>query len=339
MNPTNPPSFSTDASTGPTHSGPALSLDRVLALRPVVRFSRGANEGWIVRVGPIRRELRGRSTETLLPLVLEALEHEWSVAAVIAHLERQHAVDREVAHACLQKLYAWGFLDDVRGDDAPPPGDRVAERVAQARFFAQWTSHPQRAQRQLAAIRVALHGRMPGLEALRESIERSGPRVVRAEPGGTTSDLEIGWSASLGDPSLREAHRSALRAGVPFLAITQSGAGAFLGPLVLPGKSACLECAREHLGLPQSEPTESASHPTAAGDAELLAQLASIEVIGFGAPCMRPRCVGRQLQFGRELGALREVEILRRPRCRCCGRLARHSPSVAFRGRVGFTRG
>jgi bacteriocin biosynthesis cyclodehydratase domain-containing protein len=88
---------------------------------------------------------------------------------------------------------------------------------------------------------VVTAGRLPARPAPRAGVPRAGrrppPGSLRASRAGRTPDLVI-----LADSYRRDLPAALLRAGVPHLTAAASEAIGVVGPLVVPGRTACLRC-------------------------------------------------------------------------------------------------
>lgn len=142
-----------------------------------------------------------------------------------------------------------------------------------------------------------------------------------------------------GQPTMRQFNAYCVANGVPFLPILLDRLIGFVGPLVVPGETACYECLRareaSHLEEPEfARATESpaaawqrqflsAFHPSAAS---ILADVAVMELTKFLCDAL-PSRVGRLIEVAPLKPDLRSRKVLRVPRCEVCGALNRH-PSV-----------
>ena len=312
------------------HQPYPLRPDQILVVRPVVEFAHLRDDRWRVRIGAEHNDLSGRNTQDVLPRVLGAIDGIRDVDALAVALERESGTAPTLTRACLQRLYDWGFLDDAAGYRGLGEGGEATAVTAQELYFALWSSEPRRMQRELGATRVAVVGDGEGPVVLCQTLTQSGIRV--AEPGAADSiDLCVGWGASMRDRRLVELNRECAERSRALLVVTQKKRYARLGPLVRPGRSACLVCAIDHFGLEEGAAEfEDASGP----EIQIVAQLAALEVIRFAAPCLHAAYSGKQVQIAGTALELREVEILRRPRCRTCGVLTGHSrPCRSSRGK------
>lgn len=106
---------------------------------------------------------------------------------------------------------------------------------------ADGTVHAATIAERLGTRSLAVHGEGPLAERVRALLADAGASVGAANGDG----FAVVVAAGDDDPVLQAHNRAAHAAGVPWLAATGfDGARATVGPLVLPGASACAECVR-----------------------------------------------------------------------------------------------
>ncbi|HET7574613.1 MAG TPA: TOMM precursor leader peptide-binding protein, partial [Solirubrobacterales bacterium] len=125
---------------------------------------------------------------------------------------------------------------------------------------------------------------------------------------------------------LRKVNHAALACGVPWLRVASHGRSGWLGPLVLPGETACyacLEARQEANGRDGAEPLDLS--PGAAGDFApflcLLAAQAAIEAARFLSGFVAPATVGGAYELSATTPQTRRQAVLRDPACGACGAL------------------
>ncbi|WP_109106239.1 TOMM precursor leader peptide-binding protein [Azospirillum sp. TSO35-2] len=135
--------------------------------------------------------------------------------------------------------------------------------------------------------------------------------------------------------AVRDWNKECVVRGIPFLPVVLHDLIGTVGPLVVPHRTACYECARgrENSNLPNVEDTRAweygsnatkpvfGYHPAMAG---VVADVAAIELTLFFGGFLRPR-VGRALEVNLLSASVRSRAVLKVPRCRVCSPLMRHS--------------
>jgi bacteriocin biosynthesis cyclodehydratase domain-containing protein len=121
-----------------------------------------------------------------------------------------------------------------------------------------------------------------------------------------------------------------------FLPVVLEDLIGYVGPLVVPGETACYECLRgrenAHLTDPEVERASerfsvvgqriSGFHPSMAS---ILGDLAALELSRVQGMWTRPHLVGTLIEVNLLAPALTSRKVLRIPRCSVCGTLNRHS--------------
>jgi bacteriocin biosynthesis cyclodehydratase domain-containing protein len=141
---------------------------------------------------------------------------------------------------------------------------------------------------------------------------------------------------------MREWNEYCVRHNRHFLPVVLQDLFGYVGPLVVPGETACFECLRARQNSHLADPTverspESLSfegqavngfHPSMAS---VLGDLAAIELSRFYGGWAPPRVVGTLIEvnlIGPELTARRVLKV---PRCQVCSSLHRHTISTPHR--------
>lgn len=180
-----------------------------------------------------------------------------------------------------------------------------------------------------AAIRV--HGRGPLAEALTESLQRSGARVAHTSQShvvikAANTDLMVLTDQLVADPRvLRELHE----AKVAHLPVRIRDGVGLVGPMVLPGATACLTCVDLHRSdHDEAWPAVAAQLRDTVGTADRATVLATAalalgqieEVIRAirGQPDRpAPATLSAALEFDVVAGSITSRRWPRHPRCRC----------------------
>jgi bacteriocin biosynthesis cyclodehydratase domain-containing protein len=140
-----------------------------------------------------------------------------------------------------------------------------------------------------------------------------------------------------GQHLLRRWNRHCVQEGIQFLPVVLQDLIGYVGPLVVPGESACLECLRarenSHMDDPDSQRAAeyvayegqvvNAFHPSMAS---ILGDIASMELLKLYGQLMRSRIVGRLLEVNLVVPELTERRVLKLPRCTVCGTGNSRSP-------------
>lgn len=312
--------------------------DQILVVRPVARFARRAENDWAVAVGAVQRVLVGSSVERVLPELESVLDGRTDVASAAARLSARCGITVEVARASLARLYEWEILDHAGGYRRDAVGPPRPGESAQTLFFALFSSRPFASQQRLAAYRAAIVSTRADRDRLGSALEDSGLGLVSVRDAGfDAADLVVAWGARLFDRELADLNRECVEKGVPLLVVTLGVASGWVGPLVLPGESACVVCALDWIDR-DADPDAKAT-PPGSPLALVLAHLAALEVLRFAAPCLRPGAVGVRHHYDAATHRLHSVEVTRRPRCPRCGDLVRRSPAAAFQQQGVMARG
>ena len=273
-------------------------------------------------------ELNGRAVRALLPALVPLLDGAHTVGAIVEILGE--AAEAPIAKA-LALLDGHGLLVD-----GPAESDSAACYVASV-----CASTPGAASAALAGSRVAIVGSAAtgaevanllgaaGVETeSRDSTDGAGPNVdlivaaVAAE--------EAGQLAGLNDRCLRDA--------TPWLALRPSdGRFAAVGPLYVPGQTACHACFllrrgatsgyEDDFALLERQPVRAPMPAAASTIAAGLAALICLRWLGARDPTLPGALYALELQG---TFALTRHRVLRAPRCPACG-VASPQPSPWFR--------
>jgi bacteriocin biosynthesis cyclodehydratase domain-containing protein len=239
--------------------------------------------------------------------------------------------------ALLKILRSWGLLfDEAHGQDEVPSG--VQREIED--FLGQYTLQPREAWARLAGSGVLVFGDHGAARAARASlldlgidattVLGDGPdslAQLRAELTGNSVQLLV----AVDPPDSAAVNSLCLELSVPCLYAENFGREALLGPLVLPGESACFACLQArraaHLALPagvQLAPSAAADLATAGRTARsdalaavLYAQL-SLEAGRFVSGFAPAATIGGCFWLTASTPATERHAVLRVPSCPAC---------------------
>ena len=207
-------------------------------LKPWYRLSLDGN-GAVLRYGASVLEFEGAAATRLLPRLLPLLDGTRRVDDVVACLGEpiRPAVERAVALLHEQRLLT----------EAAPAGlaaghHRAAELLAATDPLDRGVGD---VSARLAAASVALLGDAPVVRIVRRLLVESGVGDVCRSAWGDTpaAELVVAAPSGLELPRLREWNGRALSEGTPWLQLLPfDGLLAAVGPLIVPGDTACHEC-------------------------------------------------------------------------------------------------
>jgi molybdopterin-synthase adenylyltransferase len=155
--------------------------------------------------------------------------------------------------------------------------------------------------------------------------------------GGRENGCLVGTSDFGGQHLLRSWNQHCVRERVQFLPVVLQDLIGTIGPLVVPGESACLECfrAREnaHMDMPEKRRASeygafqgqvvNAFHPSMAS---VLGDLVAMELVKFHGQLMRSQLVGNLIEINLLVPEITTRRVLKLPRCQVCGTLVSRSP-------------
>lgn len=133
-----------------------------------------------------------------------------------------------------------------------------------------------------------------------------------------------------------------VRAQRHFLPVVLQDLVGYVGPLVVPGETACFECLRARQNSNVADPdvarlpeerafVEQATvgfHPSMAS---ILGDLAALELARFYGQFAPPRIVGSLLEVSMLAPSIDVRKVLKVPRCRICSPMNRHAPTSPMR--------
>jgi hypothetical protein len=209
-------------------------------------------------------------------------------------------------------------LLESRGLTECVPEGAESSRRSQDEVLRKLAPDPQAAQTRLAAARVIVVGEERWAEIAAAEIAAAGAREVRwgesvSEEGGS---LVIG-AVSAGDRDRMErVARTAHLAGVPSLWAQLGSTAATIGPLVIPGETACRVCATvDALNPIDAEIDTEHATPAAAG---LLGHLVAMEAIKAISGYATSMLGGRISTLDLATMESRRRTLVRIPWCRAC---------------------
>jgi bacteriocin biosynthesis cyclodehydratase domain-containing protein len=187
--------------------------------------------------------------------------------AQVIETAAEHGIPAKTTERVLDLLAAAGALDDFPAGTLrllpPPLRARLAAELAAASLAHRDGDGGARTLARRLTAQIRIHGAGPVGTGIASLLERSGiGRVTQSEPGTLRSGAALagaagpGKAASATVPSgmalpdlaiLAGRHpmdllASLMRDGVPHLAVTADEAIGVVGPLVVPGRTACLRC-------------------------------------------------------------------------------------------------
>lgn len=189
--------------------------------------------------------LEGRAVQTLLPVLLPLLDGRRTVDEINEVVGR--AAAPAVAHA-LTLLDERGLLID-----GPALPESMTEPAADTVHFLAATTHARRLDdpaQLLARVKVAVAGAKPLGDEIADLLRASGLTDV-SQPDWTSVDASAAPHLVVAAPTppelprLEEWNRRALAARTPWLQVLPfDGRMTAIGPLYVPGETACYECYR-----------------------------------------------------------------------------------------------
>jgi len=272
-----------------------------------------------------------RSDETFYPLRHPALANAFQ--AVAGHLTGEQEVEaitadlpdevEPVAILLLKMLCSSGLLLD--GDEVDDLPENERDRLL---FLSRFTVRPAVIRQRLATAAIALVGSDLIAERVEKQLRQGGcERVERVEVEDLCDrppvDLLIACVDAPARSFLALVNTSALEREEPLLRVAAHGS-AWLGPLVIPGESACLVCletreranTRGGCDLPDFELGSAGAFEP---QVELLAAQTAAEVLRFLGRACAPSTVGNLYEMSVTSPRTHHHVLLRDPHCPACG--------------------
>lgn len=319
-------------------------------------------EGLILRRGVEQLLLRGGEAADILQTLSRAMGNGGATADEVASLFAEP--DRPRILELLGYLARRRFVAPVNGE-AP----RAAESNLDVLYW-QFHQEPAATERRMADLRVALVGvnhltrRIAGslaavgvkrMEVIDDPLLRSeaffggpgGEAPAEAWPAALPAPREArGWTDALpggkphvlvaasdfgGQPLLLPWNQLAVEHGMHFLPVTLQDLIGYVGPLVIPGETACLACLRARQNANLVNPGErrmaeahahagqrvAATHPSMLA---VVAEVAAFELHRFYAPLPQWK-VGHLLEVNLLGSAVARRRVFKAPRCPVCSPL------------------
>ena len=268
------------------------------------------DEGVTVRFGESALLFEGAAARSLLPELLPLLDGTRSVAALA---ERLGPPIRPAIEHVLALLGERGLLADGPSEPAEGSRGRTVELLAATSA----------AQRDVAAATVSVLGDGPVAELVARLLHESG---VNAVGRGSDGELVVVAPGPDGTALLDDWNAEALDRGVPWLPVVPfDGTVAGVGPLVVPGETACHTCYRLRRtvdGLAPGERTLRAHHLSSPATDAMLAGIAAAAAVRWLATG-DTSAVGALLAVELEPHvAVTRHPVYRVPRCPSCSPLA-----------------
>jgi bacteriocin biosynthesis cyclodehydratase domain-containing protein len=267
----------------------------------------------------------GRAAARLLPALVPLLDGTRTVEEIVG--EVGPAVEPAVRRA-LELFEGQGLLLD--GDGVRPAGAAGAHEAAGlAAAVTAGSTTPARTLERLSRARVEVAGSAPAAHELVRLLQDAGIGEVRHS--GAAGDVgEVDLLVAVPERgetgSLRATNEQALADERPWLQVLpHDGRNAVVGPLFLPGRSACHECYRmrraassdyeDDFEAVERVPSRAASPTALAAVTAGVAALLAIRWLGTADPAIP----GRAYALGtRTLLELTVHHVLRVPRCPAC---------------------
>ena len=263
-------------------------------------------------------QITGADLETFLAILAPLLDGSRDRAAVQAALS---AYSPASVAAFLGVLAERGLVEE--GTDLDPDGLRRGQIEFLRRFSGASSASgaPAEAMARLAATRVVLAGSEPWGEAAAVELRAAGIGAVEPLSGGALDAERCLLVAAVppGDVAeLERVARLAHRAGVRALWSHLDGGATVLGPLTVPGRTACRICAASDAVNPPLG-ARPASGPRAEIMARLLGHSVALEVLKLASAYTRSALGGRALVHDLTTFETRLHTLVRLPWCRVCG--------------------
>ncbi len=289
-------------------------------LRPWYRVAH-TPDGVLLEHGRSTVSFGGAAATQLLPLLLPLLDGMHTVEEIVAAVGRAAGPAVENALALLSHH---GLLTD-----GPPLGAEAPDRLPMvAAYLAQATvDSPREVAGRLSAARVWIEGDRALALPLGRLLRRSGVALAGAEGDATFVAVA---AANAGNPALDARNAAALDAGSDWLPVgCFDGRTASIGPLIVPGETACYRCflLRRDGSTACAAELASLRHlpscaPVAPTLTALVAAMAADRIlrwIGLRDPSLPGTVL--TIELSPDLAVADEL-VLRVPRCPACSGLA-----------------
>ncbi|HXR11815.1 MAG TPA: TOMM precursor leader peptide-binding protein [Gaiellaceae bacterium] len=300
-------------------------------LKPWYRLSVDDGRSTLRYAGSVL-EFEGKAAERLLPHLLPLLDGTRTVDDVAAELGE--AVRPAVEHA-LSLLRAHDLLTETAPANAAVETRRCAELLSatdpRGRTGAELHAL-------LATVEVHVLGGAPAAEPIARLLQAGGAAGVAAlgwDDDPPPSGLVVAAPGSGELAQLEDWNRRALNAGVPWLQVLPfDGRLAAVGPVFVPGQTACHACfrLRRDSTIASFPDRASGAYPGAAALDAVLAGLAALVAVRWlAAGDVADAGVLIAVELAPELRCTRHF-VYRVPRCPACSPAARRSAAAPWSG-------
>lgn len=238
---------------------------------------------------------------------------------------------REEALAFMTRLLDQGLLSDAvhlesADTSAPSELDECLRALAGGESRAKGRSR-------LAGALVAVYGTDPIARTFDQIVRDCGIATLALGDPATaleSSDaprqiaratLVVAFASGLRDRALGRVNALSLTTGTPWLPVASDGIEAYLGPLVLPGRSACLACLHgraDALGRMPEQLLHAGSRPMLPGTGHLVAGIAAAETVKFLIGIDRGPMIDAIVRIHLRTLEWDRTDVLALPRCAAC---------------------
>jgi hypothetical protein len=315
-----------------------ISLDTRVCLRPNIHVARKDKDLWVLWIGHDRKELSGKSISSIVEPLLEHLTEERAVGDLVCRASATTGESADDVHAVIDRLFQWQILDIA---DGYIENGRTAPFKKQIELFSGFSSHPVGLQERLLAATVGVVGQglpNPELEAALRGSGIGTVAYVSQEkaleepcnpPNREEPDLFFVYGGLEPDEYVR-VNRRAIDTGRPLLVCGLIPSGAYVGPLVLPGESACLECVRvfeDRNGLNVSNAPDGGRF---ASLLPVIFHLAATECVKALLAPLRPSLTNVRLLVDLNSFSFQRRSLPKLLRCPVCSLCRKHAPVSTF---------
>lgn len=272
--------------------------------------------------------LAGAAAAAILPAVLPMLDGQHHIEEIDPGCP---GYPQEAVGALLSRMFSHGLLVDAEsGTWERAQGDPSAIDEYLRATGAPRQAHEARAHLARSAIAVLGSGRL--VQMFCQVLEEVPAKVTVLE-GGWASEalpdvdrfaqaaLVVVFGSSLHDGMFERANAASLASGTPWLPVTTDGVEAGIGPLVVPGQTACLTCLVTRMEAQAAGPSRLLRAGAAAmlpGSTQAVAGMVAAEAVRFLLKAEPPALAGRVVRINLRTMEWSRSDVLRLPRCRGC---------------------
>ena len=296
---------------------PELRLPRRPRLPPEIIVLPFGCEGMLFEGGKRTQLLTGTSSRTLLPAVLEQLDGKKTIGEIAAALP--HAPSNHIRNI-IAVLFSCGLLED---GISPPPAHHLRDLDAFLGRFVDVTrnnANRGEAMLRLCGSRVAIVGDAEAAKLISGQLRAAGAQpevLVDPDLEGISEeihedDLLIAVTTRQGQ-NLSHVLDAAYRRGTRVLQVRVGEKEAQIGPLFIPHRTACHECAQQLYGPPEGD--------ASLGSLPLWLSMASLQAVHVIARTADVRLSGGFESYEQTAHGLvhRFRYVARLPGCSKCG--------------------